>query len=240
MNADTLLENFEILAEAPGGIARLRSLVLSLAMSGQLVQRDSDWVEERLGECVVLRNGRAYSQTELLDTGTPVIRIQNLNGGKNWYYSNLDLPPEKLCEDGDLLFAWSASFGPYIWSGPTAIFHYHIWKIEVGPQLHKEFLFYLLQHLTEEIKKSSHGLAMLHMTKKKMENLVVSFPSISEQKKIASKVDRLLALCDQLEARLKVRSEVAEKFARSVVNAAQDSGIFGNIRRRQPTTAENH
>jgi type I restriction enzyme S subunit len=219
MNADTLLENFEILAEAPGGIARLHSLVLSLAMSGQLVQRDSDWVEERLGECVVLRNGRAYSQTELLDTGTPVIRIQNLNGGKNWYYSNLDLPPEKLCEDGDLLFAWSASFGPYIWSGPTAIFHYHIWKIEVGPQLHKEFLFYLLQHLTEEIKKSSHGLAMLHMTKKKMENLVVSFPSVSEQLRVVDKVREIFLLCEELEAAQNQRNSIRSAARKSATDA---------------------
>lgn len=219
MESKTFFDNFETIANAPGGIARLRSLVLSLAMSGQLVQRDSDWVEERLGECVVLRNGRAYSQTELLDTGTPVIRIQNLNGGKNWYYSNLDLPPEKLCEDGDLLFAWSASFGPYIWSGPTAIFHYHIWKIEVGPQLHKEFLFYLLQHLTEEIKKSSHGLAMLHMTKKKMENLVVGFPSVSEQLRVVDKVREIFLLCEELEAAQNRRNSIRSAARKSATDA---------------------
>jgi restriction endonuclease S subunit len=43
---------------------------------------------------------------------------------------------------------------------------------------------------------------------------------LSEQQVIVAKVDELMALCDQLESELKVRSEVAEKFARSVVNAA--------------------
>ena len=43
MNADTLLENFEILAEAPKGVASLRELILRLAITGKLVkQHDSD------------------------------------------------------------------------------------------------------------------------------------------------------------------------------------------------------
>ena len=41
-----------------------------------------------------------------------------------------------------------------------------------------------------------------------------------EQKQIVAKVDELMALCDQLESELVACSEVAEKFARSVVNAA--------------------
>ena len=45
-------------------------------------------------------------------------------------------------------------------------------------------------------------------------------PPRSEQIRIVAKVDELMALCDQLESMLKSRSEVAEKFAQSVVNAA--------------------
>jgi type I restriction enzyme S subunit len=51
MNAETLLENFEVLAEAPGGISRLRELVIALAVSGQIVKMrmpDDDTVDELL------------------------------------------------------------------------------------------------------------------------------------------------------------------------------------------------
>ena len=85
------------------------------------------WPKATLGECATLVNGRAYKQEELLESGTPVLRIQNLNGGDKWYYSDLSLPQDKYCENGDLLFAWSSSFGPYLWNGPKAIYHYHIW-----------------------------------------------------------------------------------------------------------------
>ena len=75
-------------------------------------------------------NGRAYKQPELLSEGKyPVLRVGNFFTNSNWYYSNLELEEDKYCDYGDLLYAWSASFGPRIWDGEKSIYHYHIWKI---------------------------------------------------------------------------------------------------------------
>ncbi|HNI61369.1 MAG TPA: restriction endonuclease subunit S, partial [Pseudomonadota bacterium] len=87
------------------------------------------WTKTTLGNVLELVNGRAYKQEELLTGGVPVLRIQNLNGGDRWYYSDLQLEPGKYCEPGDLLYAWSATFGPYRYQGPRAIFHYHIGRV---------------------------------------------------------------------------------------------------------------
>ena len=154
----------------------------------------AQWKLKRLGDCARFINGRAYSQEELLDQGTPVIRIQNLNGGNRWYYSSLQLPDEKYCVDGDLLFAWSASFGPYIWSGDRAIFHYHIWRIIPLHGVDKAFLFRLLEWITERVKAASHGVAMLHMTKAGIEAWEVSVPPLPEQRRIAAILDQADAL----------------------------------------------
>jgi len=88
------------------------------------------WEWCRLGEVGELINGRAYKKEELLKTGKyRVLRVGNLFTNNEWFYSNLELPKEKYCQAGDLLYAWSASFGPYIWNGPKTIFHYHIWNV---------------------------------------------------------------------------------------------------------------
>ena len=148
------------------------------------------WPKATLGECATLVNGRAYKQEELLDSGTPVLRIQNLNGGDRWYYSDLSLPQEKYCDKGDLLFAWSASFGPYLWNGPRAIYHYHIWKVLPGKSLDKGFLYHLLGFLTARVKSESHGASMLHMTKARMEALEIPLPPLEEQRRIAAILDK--------------------------------------------------
>lgn len=152
------------------------------------------WKRVALGEVLTLFNGRAYQQNELLDQGTPVIRIQNLNGGANWYYSNLKLPNEKYCENGDLLFAWSGTFGPYFWSGPRAIYHYHIWKIIPSPSLDRKYAFYLLQSITSRVKASGRGISMIHMTKSAMEAWEVDLPPLDEQRRIAAILDKADAL----------------------------------------------
>lgn len=146
----------------------------------------ANWRSVRLGEVLTLINGRAYKKEEERESGTPVLRIQNLNGGDRWFYSDLSLPPNKYCEKGDLLFAWSATFGPYIWWGEKVIYHYHIWKIECGPELDKQFAYYLLRHITESVKAAGRGISMIHMTKGGMEDWEVSIPPLEEQERIAA------------------------------------------------------
>ena len=77
------------------------------------------------------------------------------------FASNLTLPDEKYCDAGELLYAWSASFGPYRFAGPKSIFHYHIWRVLPGADLDKDFAFRLLEWITTRIKAAAHGVAML-------------------------------------------------------------------------------
>lgn len=61
---------------------------------------------------------------------------------------------------------------------------------------------------------------MVHMTKEKMEKLVVPVPPLAEQHRIVAKVDQLMALCDQLKARLNQSRQVHEQLANALVEQA--------------------
>lgn len=174
-----------------------------------------DWNTYRLGELAAILNGRAYSKPELLDRGTPVLRVGNLFTSKDWYYSDLQLEEDKYCNPGDLIYAWSASFGPFIWKGPRVIFHYHIWKVKIFTEnkINKEFLYWVLKERTASIKESGHGISMAHMTKRKMEQLPIAVPPLDEQLRITEKIKQMMTLCDRLQERLTKAQRAAERFA---------------------------
>ena len=157
------------------------------------------WRWVRLSEIATLYNGRAYKQAELLSAGKwKILRVGNLFTNNEWYYSNLDLDENKYCDNGDLLFAWSASFGPHIWRGEKVIYHYHIWKITHSEYVEKRFLYFLLLNDTIQVKEDAHGSTMQHTTKAGMEQRIFPLPPLAEQKRIVEKLDQLLPLCDSM------------------------------------------
>lgn len=164
----------------------------------ELGEVPAGWEVVPQGSAATFFNGRAYKLTEWEKTGTPVIRLQNLTGsGDKYYYSNLVLPEHQYVLKGDLLFMWSATFGPYIWWGDKAIYHYHIWKIECSERLDKGFMYYSLLRLTSAMKGKTHGSTMMHLTKAGMEKNPMVLPPIEEQVRIAevlSKVDSKIEL----------------------------------------------
>ncbi|PEN09582.1 restriction endonuclease subunit S [Longimonas halophila] len=160
------------------------------------------WEQTPLANICTLYNGRAFHRSEWESQGTPVIRLQNLTGGDDYYYSTLKLPPSKYCSEGDLLYMWSATFGPTIWKGPKAIYHYHIWKVDVKNSIaSKNFLYFKLSEITQRLKeRETSGSTMLHLTKQKMEKTDVLLPPLPEQRAIADALSDVDALIERLDA----------------------------------------
>ncbi|ELB2152532.1 restriction endonuclease subunit S [Vibrio parahaemolyticus] len=162
-----------------------------------------EWVNKPLGEVCRLINGRAYKKHEMLDSGPyPLLRVGNFFSNRSWYYSDLELVEDKYCDQGDLLYAWSASFGPRIWDGGKVIYHYHIWKILPDEDvICKEYLFYFLEWDKELIKaEQGTGSTMIHVTKASMEQRKLPLCNKSEQQKIVTILDKAFADIEQARA----------------------------------------
>lgn len=199
------------------------------------------WVNVPLCHLARVLNGRAYSKPELLESGTPVLRVGNLFTSHKWYYSNLELEEDKYCDNGDLLYAWSASFGPFIWSGEKVIYHYHIWKLDLfsSMELNKNYLFTYLLERTQKIKSAGHGVSMAHMTKERFEQLSVLLPPLEEQSRIVAKVDELMALCDKLEAQQQARRQLQNKLRQSILQSVASATSPHELQTTWARLAEN-
>lgn len=171
-----------------------------------------EWGDFVLGKIAKFLNGRAYKQSELLEKGKyPVLRVGNFYTNDSWYYSNLQLPEKYYAKKGDLLYTWSATFGPHIWNGSTVIYHYHIWKIELSSLLNKEFTYQLLLEDRSKLLNNTNGSTMIHLTKSEMESKLVKIPNIAEQQKIGNllaKVDRLIELENKKFSNLKLVKKI--------------------------------
>ena len=155
-----------------------------------------EFQRKKLIEVCKLINGRAYSKPELLAEGKyPVLRVGNFFTNDHWYYSDLELDEDKYCDKGDLLYAWSASFGPRIWHADKVIYHYHIWKVVPDLTLiDKKFLFYFFEWDADQIKKDQGaGTTMVHVSKGSMENREINLPRLKDQARIVTLLDEAFA-----------------------------------------------
>ena len=192
------------------------------------------WEVKSIEELCVLSNGNGFRPPDWSDTGLPIIRIQNLNGGKHFNYFN-GVPLDKwLINPGDLLFAWAGvrgvSFGPTIWQGPQGVLNQHIFKISCRDNVNKHWLFQTLKLITFKIEAKAHGFkdSLLHVHKKDITAQPVAVPPFAEQLEISneaaelqraedvsqSSLDRLLSLRSGLMSDLLTgRKRVTDAFA---------------------------
>jgi type I restriction enzyme S subunit len=191
---------------------------------------------KKLNDVCRLINGRAYKKPEMLAEGKyPLLRVGNFFSNRAWYYSDLELNEDKYCDNGDLLYAWSASFGPRIWDGGKVIYHYHIWKIEINEELvDKGYLFHLLDWDTEQIKaEQGTGSTMIHVTKGSMESRSLPFPPTPEQKRIVAILDQAFADIGQARAttekNLKNARELFESYLQQVFSQRGEGWVESEL-----------
>lgn len=191
--ADKLDVVVRIIALRQQELQRLDDLVKArfVELFGDPIINSRGWQAMALENNATLLNGRAYKQDELLDRGKyPVLRVGNFFSNRGWFYSDLELEEDKYCNNGDLLYAWSASFGPQIWKGSKVIYHYHIWKVLVGKAYNKQFLCSLLEYTTKRLMHDTHGIAMMHLTKSGMEKTEFIVPPMELQEQFAAFVEQ--------------------------------------------------
>ena len=177
-----------------------------------------EWKEYQIQDVCRLINGRAYSNDEMLEHGKyKIVRVGNLSGGNStWFYSDLELPADKYCHNGDLLFAWACTFGPHIWKEDNTIFHYHIWKIvEDKDVVDRRFFYYYLKFATGGFLGALNGSVMVHITKSSMEKMIIRIPKkLEDQRRIASilsSLDRKIELNNKINADLEEMAQAVFK-----------------------------
>ena len=157
------------------------------------------WAIIKVGDAAIYINGRAFKPEEWNDKGLPIIRIQNLNDATAQYNYSCEIYEDKyLIHKGDLLFAWAASLGTYIWEGNDAWLNQHIFKVIPHTFINLKFLYYAFQSMIFDFVTKSHGSGMVHITKKQFENIILLLPPLEEQKRIVQTIESYFKQIDAI------------------------------------------
>ena len=129
------------------------------------------------------------------DDYLPVIKIREMNEGKsnNTERVRVNIPEKNIINDGDVLFAWSASLDVKIWTEGKGALNQHIFKV-VSKDFPRSFYYFeLLNYLKHfkmmaELRKTTMG----HITIDHLKTSYISIPPKNLIEKLDKKLNILI------------------------------------------------
>ena len=233
-----VLENLGLLAEAPGGIERLRELILELATNGRLLGVNGDWRATQLRELVV-SSGAGWSPScdarPRSDDEWGVLKVSAVSWGQFRPDENKALPahltprPELQVQPGDFLVSRANTAELVARSvvvegtPPKLMLSDKIVRLRLSDACDPRFI--QIANSAPEARRYYARVAggtsssMKNVSREQILALPVLLPPLAEQHRIVAKFDELMALCDRLEA----RQQDAEAAHARLVQALLDS-----------------
>ena len=245
MKLETFFQKFDLFADAPDAVEKMRGLVLDLAATGCLLSRKGEWetrsmksLATKIGSGATPAGGRESYFTE----GIPLIRSMNVHFGGFDRTGLVFLSDEQAGElsnvtvqaDDVLLNITGASIGRVTIAPDDMVgarVNQHVTIIRPTPELVPRFLsiFLASPSVQRMIDGIQVGATRQALTKGMIEQFEVPLPPLTEQKRIVAKVDELMALCDRLEAQQQERETRHAALARASLARFADAPAPANL-----------
>ena len=191
------------------------------------------WENTPLKHVADFVNGCAFKPNSWAEEGTPIIRIENLNGGDNFNFYQGEIDPRYHVERGALLFGWSGnrgtSFGPFIWGRSGKYFlNQHIFRV-CGFRSDASWLYWCLKAVTAHVEDQAHGIiGMVHVTKGDLGAITVARPPLHEQALVANFLNMETEKIDALVAEQKMLIALLKEKRQALISHAVTKGLEPN------------
>jgi type I restriction enzyme, S subunit len=278
MDTQTFLDNFATIADAPGGVQRLREMVINLALQGRLTDPDpadepvdsllpvidsereeafrsngwrsgrsagttreeelpwpipDHWAWVRLERLALPQAGFAFKSNQFNQggRGMPLIRIRDIGNGTTECHFEGDYREEFIVRKGDYLVGMDGNFNIRQWQGPPALLNQRVTRlIFFSTRMQHPFVTWALQDRINALHGSRAYTTVQHLSGKQIAAAVIPVPPLAEQERIVAKVDELLGLCDDLEARQERSHRATTRFRGSALHALTEAETPDDLR----------
>lgn len=219
-----VLQHFDLVAQAPGGVARLRELIFELAAQGKLLTTDSDASFQNLDFVAEFVMGQAPPGNECNTTGIGTIFVKTGEFGPLYpVVREWTTKPLKMAKQGDVLICVVGATIGKLNLGIDCAIGRSVAAIRPDCSLDSKYLYYALMPFTLALRRSSRGSAQGVIGKSELGSIRIRVPSRVEQSSIVARVEELMALCDALEEKGRLEAAQHERLARALFDALANS-----------------
>jgi len=128
---------------------------------------------------------------------------------------------------GDILMSVRAPVGPINFATEKICIGRGLAAIRVGKKIQREFLFYVLLHMQDQIK-GNEGAVFASINKKQIEDIRFRKPPLSVQKQIVSVLDKMLVRVDAATVNAKSKIDALTNLKQSVLHRAFAGKLTAN------------
>ena len=181
-------------------------------------------MEKLLPDICRIQYGFAFDSAKFSDSvGTPLIRIRDVVRGYSETYTTEQCGDEYVVQDGDMLIGMDGEFNIAHWKGGKAYLNQRVCRLIPTDKINSLYLFYFMPQALKAIEDKTPFVTVKHLSAKELNKVSVPIPSMAEQEKIATslqKVDELISLRKQQLAKLDelVKARFVEMFGDPVTN----------------------
>ncbi|MFG3452152.1 restriction endonuclease subunit S [Stutzerimonas stutzeri] len=173
------------------------------------------WPLAKLDNHVDILSGFAFKSENFNDRGEglPLVRIRDVVPGVSDTYYSGEYSSEFLLSDGDLLIGMDGDFNRARWSGGRALLNQRVCKITAKCEsLDQGYLYHFLPKALDKIHAETPAVTVKHLSVKGIRAIEIPLPPLSEQKRIASILDK----ADAIRRKRQQAIQLADDFLRAV------------------------
>jgi type I restriction enzyme, S subunit len=206
--ASVLLEKIAAEKESLRQISSNKNKRLAENLEANPIETKKHWAAARVNELFVTAQGvqlaKDVQKAECLKGYKRYLYISDFKSSKSLKYVEDKYPNKEVTKD-DLVMANTGSPGE-VYYGIEGILSNNLFKISFNKEIfNKEYVYNFFKSplFTNELNKNLKGAAQQHLGHKLIGSQFIYFPAITEQRRIVTKVDELMALCEGLKQSLR-------------------------------------
>ena len=146
------------------------------------------WEAKPLKELTTVLYGYPLDSNHFVDnpSGFPMIRIRDISSGtiQTWYTGFC--PDTYIVDNNDILIGMDGDFHIRRWQGGKAYLNQRCCKVNSSDKILDQYLYYYLPDKLQAINNAKVATTVKHLLVPDMDNIIVVYPPLPEQERIAS------------------------------------------------------